>query len=51
MVQKRAVKLQYVSIDEQIAKIFTKPMSRMKLKYFMENIGMMQNVSLVEREC
>jgi hypothetical protein len=51
MVQKGAVKLQYISIDEQIVDILTKPLSRVKFVYFRDKLGMMQNVSLAEREC
>jgi hypothetical protein len=51
MVQKGAVKLQYISTDEQIADILTKPLSREKFVYFRDKLGVMQNVSLAEREC
>ena len=30
MVQKRAIKLQYVSTDEQVVDVLTKPLSRVK---------------------
>ena len=39
MVQKGAIKLQYVSIDEQVIDILTKPLSRMKFKYFCDKLG------------
>jgi hypothetical protein len=51
MVQKGVVKLQYISTDEQIEDILTKPMSKAKFKYFKDKFGMMQNVSLTKREC
>jgi hypothetical protein len=51
MVQKGAVKLQYISMDENIANILTKPLSREKFVYFRDKLGVMQNVSLHEREC
>jgi hypothetical protein len=51
MVQKGAVKLQYISTDEQIADILTKPLSKAKFVYFRDKLGVMQNVSLTEREC
>jgi hypothetical protein len=51
MVQKGAVKLQYISTDENIADILTKPLSKVKFVYFRDNLGVMQNVSLAEREC
>jgi hypothetical protein len=44
MVKKGAVELQYISTDEQIADILTKPLSRVKYDYFKYNLGMMQNV-------
>ena len=43
MVQKGAIKLQYVGTDEQVADILTKPLSRMKFEYFHENLGVVQN--------
>jgi hypothetical protein len=51
MVQKGVVNLQYISIDEQIADILTKPLSKAKFVYFIDKLGVMQNVSLIEREC
>jgi hypothetical protein len=41
MVQKRAVELRYISTDEQIADILTKPLSRVKYEYFRDNLGLM----------
>ena len=38
MVQKGAIKLQYVSVDKQVAYVLTKPLSRVKFEYFHENI-------------
>jgi hypothetical protein len=51
MVQKGSVKLQYISIYEKIADIFTKPLSKKKIIYFKYKICMMKNVSLNERDC
>jgi hypothetical protein len=51
LVRDGAVKLQYVSTDEQVADILTKPLSRMKFVYFREKLGVVENVSLAEREC
>jgi hypothetical protein len=45
------VKPHYISTDEQIAYILTKPPSKAKFEYFREKLGVMQNVSLTEREC
>ena len=33
MVQRGALKLQYISTDEQVADVLTKPLSRVKLEY------------------
>jgi hypothetical protein len=37
-IQKGAVKLQYVSIDEQVADILTKPLVKGKFVFFRENL-------------
>jgi hypothetical protein len=42
MVQKGAVKLQYVATDEQVAVVFTKPQSRVKFVYFGDKLGVVQ---------
>ena len=34
MVQKGVIKLQYVSTDEQVADVLTKPLSRVKFEHF-----------------
>ena len=39
MVEKGAVKLQYTTMDEQIADVLTKPLSRVKLEYFRDKLG------------
>ena len=39
MVQKGAIKLQYVGTDEQVADILTKPLSRMNFEYFRDKLG------------
>jgi hypothetical protein len=44
MVQKGAMELCYISIDEQIADILTEPRFRVKYEYFRDKLGMMQNV-------
>ena len=41
MVQRGAVKLQYVATNEQIADVLTKPLARVKFEYFRENIGVL----------
>ena len=42
MVQRGAVKLQYVATDEQIADVLTKPLARVKSEYFREKLGVLQ---------
>ena len=42
MVQRRAVKLQYVVMNEQIADVLTKPLARVKFDYFREKLGVLQ---------
>ena len=45
MVQKGAVKLHYISIDEQTVDILTKPLSKVKFEYFRDKLGVLENVS------
>ena len=42
MIQKGAIKLQYVSTDEQVDDVLTKPLSRIKFEYFLDNIGVVR---------
>ena len=51
MVQKVMVKLKYVSTEEQIADVMTKPLSLTQFRHFRGNIGVVENASLAEREC
>jgi hypothetical protein len=51
MVQRKEVHMQYLPTHEQIADIFTKPLSRTKFEYFRERLGLVENASLDEREC
>ena len=39
MLQRGAIKLQYISMDEHVAYVLTKPLSRVKFEYFREKIG------------
>ena len=39
MVEKGAVKLQYVARDEQVADVLTKPLSKVKFEYFRDKLG------------
>ena len=42
MVQRGAVKLQYVVTDEQIVDVLTKPLARVKFDYMRDNLGVLQ---------
>jgi ATP sulfurylase len=39
MVQRGEVTLQYVIIEEQVANVLTKPLSRMKFQHFRDKLG------------
>ena len=39
MVQRGALKLQYVSTNEQAADVLTKPLSRVKFEHFQDKLG------------
>ena len=42
MVLRGVVKLQYVVMEEQIDDVLTKPLARVKFKYFREKLGVLQ---------
>ena len=42
MVQRGAVKLQYVATNEQIVDVFTKPLARVKFEYFRDKLGVLR---------
>ena len=42
VMQKGAINLQYVSTDEQVADVLTKPLSRIKFKHFREKLGVVR---------
>ena len=48
LVQRGALKLQYIRTDEQIANILTKPLTASKFVYFCDKLGMAENASLVD---
>ena len=50
MVQRKAVKLQYVATDEQIVDVLTKPLAKVKFEYFRERLGVIQNETPRKRE-
>ena len=41
MVQRGAVKLQYVATEEEIANVFMNPLARVKFEYFREKLGVL----------
>jgi hypothetical protein len=42
IVQRGALKLQYISMDEQVADVMTKPLSRVKFEHFRDNLGIVR---------
>ena len=45
------MELRYIPIDEQIADVLMKPLGRGKFEYFQGRLEVLENVSLIEREC
>jgi hypothetical protein len=50
-VQRRAVQLQYISTDDQVADILTKALPRGKHVFFRDKMGLVRNTFLGKREC
>jgi hypothetical protein len=42
MVQRGVVKVQYIGIDEQVADVLIKPLSRVKFEYFRDKLGVVR---------
>jgi hypothetical protein len=42
MLQRRAIKLQYDSTDEQVVDVLTKPLSRLKFEHFQDKLGIVR---------
>ena len=42
IVQRGAVKLQYIAMDDQIADVLKNPLARVKFEYFREKLGVLQ---------
>ena len=42
MVEKGAMKLQYVVTDEKVVDVLTKPLSKVKFEYFRDKLGVVQ---------
>ena len=51
MVQRRVVSLRYVPTNEQTVDVLTKPLSKMKFKFFRDKLGLVENAPLAEKEC
>ena len=51
MVQRRVVELRYIPTKKQVVDVLTKPLCRGKFEYFRDKFGVMENISLAEREC
>ena len=45
------MELRYIPTEEQIVDALTKSLCRGKFEYFRDKLGVVENVSLVEREC
>ena len=50
-VQQGAVKLEYISTDEQVADILMKSLPRGKHVFFRDKMGVVKNTFLGKREC
>ena len=42
MVQKGVIKLKYVSTDEKVNDVLTKPLSQVKFEYFCDKLGVVR---------
>jgi len=51
MVQRRVIRIEYISIDEKIIHVLMKPLLRDKFVYFKHKLGLAEITLLVEREC
>ena len=51
MVQRRAVELQFVPTNEQVADVLMKLLVQGKFERFRKVLGIVDDVSLAEREC
>jgi hypothetical protein len=50
-VQKGAVKLQYIPMNQHVVDILTKPLSKGKFKAFIDKLGLVYNSFLAKRKC
>jgi hypothetical protein len=51
MVLRKAVLVQYLPTNEQIADVLTKPLAKLKFEYFRDKLGVVENGLLADREC
>lgn len=51
LIQKKFVEMQCIPTDEHRTEILTKPLSKVNIVYFMDKMGVAENVFLTEREC
>jgi hypothetical protein len=51
MVQRKAILVQYLPIDEKITDVLTKILSKSKFEYFRGKLGVVENIPLANREC
>jgi len=51
MVQRKVIKLKYIATEEHAVDILTKPLPLTKFAHFRGKLGVVENVSLAEREC
>jgi hypothetical protein len=51
LVQRKTIKLQYISTSEQVADILTKPLPLRQFVQLRGKLGVAENDSLTEREC
>jgi hypothetical protein len=50
MVKRKKVMVQYLPTDEKVVDVLTKPLTRMKFKYFYDRLGVDENASFAERQ-
>jgi hypothetical protein len=51
LVQRKTIKLHYIATSEQVVDILTKPLTSRQFVYMRGNLGVVENDSLIEREC
>jgi hypothetical protein len=51
VLQRKEVPVRYLPIDEYVVDVLTKPLARTKFEYFRDRPGVVENVSVAEREC